>query len=82
MVRVEDFLRYFDHFANPTGSQRVPFEIFVEAARLYAPHGRVRFCRISVYTKRLMPVDFDAEKSACLDPPGAGSPWKAAWEPA
>src|SRR5258707_8631964 len=27
---VEDFLRYFDHFPNPTGSQRVPFEIFVE----------------------------------------------------
>jgi glycosyltransferase involved in cell wall biosynthesis len=79
---VEDFLRYFDHFPNPTGSQRVPFEIFVEAARLYAPHGRVRFCRISVYSKRLMPVDFDAVKSACLDPPGAGSPWKAVWEPA
>lgn len=79
---VEDFLRYFDHFPNPTGSQRVPFEIFVEAARLYAPYGRVRFCRISVYTKRLVPVDFDAVKSACLDPPGAGSPWKAVWEPA
>lgn len=28
---VEDFLRYFDHFRNPTGLQRVPFEIFAEA---------------------------------------------------
>jgi hypothetical protein len=32
---VEDFLRYFDHFRNPTGLQRVPFEIYVEAVRLY-----------------------------------------------
>lgn len=32
---VEDFLRCFDHFRNPTGLQRVPFEIFVEAERLY-----------------------------------------------
>ncbi len=80
---VEDFLRYFDHFPNPTGSQRVPFEIFVEAARLYAPHhGRIRFCRLSVYTRRLVPVDFDDVKAACLDPPGADAPWKAVWEPA
>src|SRR6516165_9268806 len=71
---VEDFLRYFDHFSNPTGLQRVPFEIFVEAERLYGPAGRVRFCRLSVYSKRFMPVDFDAITSAYLHPPGANAP--------
>jgi hypothetical protein len=45
---VEDFLRYFDHFPNPTGLQRVPLEIFAEAERLYGRTGRVRFCRLSV----------------------------------
>jgi glycosyltransferase involved in cell wall biosynthesis len=79
---VEDFLRYFDHFPNPTGSQRVPFEIFVEAARIYGPGGRVRFCRLSVYTKQFIPVDFNAVKSAYFNPPGAKAPWKAVWEPA
>jgi glycosyltransferase involved in cell wall biosynthesis len=79
---VEDFLRYFDHFPNPTGSQRVPFEIFVEASRLYGRHGRVRFCRLSVYTKRLTPIDFDAVKSAYVKPAGAGAPWKTVWGPA
>jgi glycosyltransferase involved in cell wall biosynthesis len=79
---VEDFLRYFDHFPNPTGSQRVPFEIFVEAARLYGPRGRVRFCRLSVYTRQLLPIDFSAVKSAYANPPGASAPWKAVWEPA
>jgi glycosyltransferase involved in cell wall biosynthesis len=79
---VEDFLRYFDHFRSPTGSQRVAFEIFVEAERLYGRQGRVRFCRLSLYTKRLIPIDFDAIISAYLDPPGAGSPWKTVWAPA
>lgn len=79
---VEDFLRYFDHFPNPTGSQRVPLEIFVHAARLYGRGGRVRFCRLSVYTKRLVPVEFETVMAACLDPPGALAPWKAVWEPA
>jgi glycosyltransferase involved in cell wall biosynthesis len=79
---VEDFLRYFDHFSTPTGSQRVPFEIFVEAQKLYAREGRVRFCRLSVYTKQLMPIDFDAIISAYLNPPGADAPWKTVWAPA
>ena len=79
---VEDFLRYFDHFRNPTGLQRVPFEIFVEAERLYGHTGRVRFCRLSVYTKQFKPVGFDAVVSAYLNPPGARAPWKTVWEPA
>jgi glycosyltransferase involved in cell wall biosynthesis len=79
---VEDFLRYFDHFRNPTGSQRVPFEIFVEAERLFGRQGRVRFCRLSVYTKRLTPIDFDAIMSAHSNPPGANAPWKTVWAPA
>jgi glycosyltransferase involved in cell wall biosynthesis len=78
---VEDFLRYFDHFRNPTGLQRVPFEILVEAQRLCARAGSVRFCRLSVYTRQFKPVDFGAIMSAYLDPPGAGAPWKTVWEP-
>ena len=79
---VEDFLRYFDHFRNPTGLQRVPFEIFVEAEKLYGRTGRVRFCRLSVYTKQFQPVGFDAIISAYLNPPGAAAPWKTIWAPA
>ncbi len=79
---VEDFLRYFDHFRNPTGLQRVPFEIFAEAERLYGGAGRVRFCRLSVYTKQFEAIDFDTIISAYLQPPGANAPWKAIWEPA
>jgi glycosyltransferase involved in cell wall biosynthesis len=78
---VEDFLRYFDHFGNPTGLQRVPFEIFAEAERLYGRAGRVRFCRLSVYTKQFRQVDFGAIISAYLNPPGAGAPWKTVWAP-
>jgi glycosyltransferase involved in cell wall biosynthesis len=78
---VEDFLRYFDHFRNPTGSQRVPFEIFAAAERLYGRQGRVRFCRLSVYTKRLVPIDFDAIISAYSNPLGADAPWKTVWGP-
>jgi glycosyltransferase involved in cell wall biosynthesis len=79
---VEDFLRYFDHFRNPTGLQRVPFEIYVEAERLYGRAGRVRFCRLSVYTKQFQPIGFDAIISAYLHPPGASAPWKTVWAPA
>ncbi len=79
---VEDFLRYFDHFRNPTGLQRVPFEIYVEAARLYGDIGRVRFCRLSVYAKQFEAIGFDAVSAAYLDPPGARAPWKSIWEPA
>jgi hypothetical protein len=61
---VEDFLRYFDHFRNPTGLQRVPFEIYVEAVRLYGGTGRVRFCRLSIYSKQLRPIRFDAISAA------------------
>ena len=78
---VEDFLRYFDHFRNPTGMQRLPFEIFVEAKRLYGDCGRVRFCRLSIYTKQLVPIDFDAIIAAYLHPPGARAPWKSVWGP-
>src|SRR5271156_503368 len=79
---VEDFLRYFDHFRNPTGLQRVPFEIFAEADRLYGGSGRVRFCRLSFYSKQFRTVGFDAIKSAYLDPPGARAPWRTIWAPA
>ena len=79
---VEDFIRYFDHFRNPTGLQRVAFEIFVEAERIYGPSGRIRFCRLSVYNKKFIPISFDAVISAYLNPPGANAPWKTISEPA
>jgi glycosyltransferase involved in cell wall biosynthesis len=79
---VEDFLRYFDHFRNPTGLQRVPFEIYVEAVRLYGGSGRVRFCRLSIYSKQLRAISFDAISSAYLKPLGARAPWRTIWAPA
>ena len=79
---VEDFLRYFDHFRNPTGLQRVPFEIYVEAVRLYGGTGRVRFCRLSVYSKQLRAISFDTVSSAYLNPLGARAPWRTIWAPA
>jgi glycosyltransferase involved in cell wall biosynthesis len=79
---IEDFLRYFDHFPNPTGLQRVPFEIYREAERLYGGTGRIKFCRLSLYSKELRPIDFDAVVQAYLDPPGADAPWKTIWAPA
>src|ERR1700680_6222 len=68
---VEDFLRYFDHFRNPSGVQRVSFEIYRAAKTLYGPSGRVRFCRLSVYNQRLHAIGFDAIRSAYLNPPGS-----------
>ena len=79
---VEDFLRYFDHFRNPSGVQRVSFEIYRAAETLYGPGGRVRFCRLSVYNKRLHSIGFDAIRTAYLNPPGGRAPWKTFWEPA
>jgi glycosyltransferase involved in cell wall biosynthesis len=79
---VEDFLRYFDHFRNPTGLQRVPFEIYLEAERLYGRSGRVRFCRLSAYSKQLRPISFEEISAQYLNPPGAGAPWRNIWAPA
>ena len=81
-LEVEDFLRYFDHFRNPTGVQRAAFEIFVESDRLYGRSGRLRFCRLSVYTRQFQVVGFKAILSAYLNPPGAGAPWTTIWGPA
>lgn len=79
---VEDFLRYFDHFQNPTGLQRVPFEIYREAERLCGEAGKVRFCRLSVYSKQFMTIGFDAVHAAYTHPPGIGAPWQAIGAPA
>jgi glycosyltransferase involved in cell wall biosynthesis len=79
---VEDFLRYFDHFRNPTGLQRVAFEIFVEAEKLYGASGQIRFCRLSIYSKHFIPIDFETVIAAYLNPPGVNAPWKSIGEPA
>src|SRR5215471_20179663 len=79
---VEDFLRYFDHFRNPTGLQRVPFEIYLEADRLYGLTGRVRFCQLVLYTKQIRTTNFEVILAAFLNPLGASAPWKKLWEPA
>ena len=79
---VEDFLRYFDHFRTPTGLQRVPFEIYAEADRLYGGNGPIRFCRLSLYTKQFRPIDFETVRSAYLQPRGAHAPWTTIWAPA
>jgi glycosyltransferase involved in cell wall biosynthesis len=79
---VEDFLRYFDHFRNPTGLQRVTFEVLLEAERLYGRAGEVRFCRLSVYSKQFEVIGFEAIVSAYVNPPGVHAPWKSIWGPA
>ena len=79
---VEDFLRYLDHFRNPSGVQRVQFEIYRVAKTLDGISDRVRFCRLSIYSKRLQPVDFGEIRSAYLNPLGRIAPWKTFWEPA
>src|SRR5215469_8161169 len=79
---VEDFLRYLDHFRNPSGVQRVQFEIYRVAKTLDGLSDRVRFCRLSIYSKRLQPVDFGEIRSAYLNPLGRIAPWKTFWEPA
>jgi glycosyltransferase involved in cell wall biosynthesis len=79
---VEDFLRYFDHFRNPTGTQRLSFEIYSPANLLYGHSERVRFCRLSVFSKRLHSIPFDVVRSAYLNPLGGTAPWKTFWEPA
>src|SRR5262249_21950423 len=79
---VEDFLRYLDHFCNPSGVQRVQFEIYRVAKTLDGISDRIRFCRLSIYSKRLQPVDFGEIHSAYLNPPGRIAPWKTFWEPA
>jgi glycosyltransferase involved in cell wall biosynthesis len=79
---VEDFLRYFDHFPNPTGVQRLSFEMYRAAYTLYGRSERVGFCRLSIYSKRLHSISFDVIRSACSIPPGRTAPWKAFWEPA
>jgi glycosyltransferase involved in cell wall biosynthesis len=78
---VEDFLRYFDHFRNPTGLQRLPLEIYLEADRLYGHTGRVRFCRLSAYSKQLRAISLDTIVAAYANPPGAAAPWRTIWEP-
>src|SRR5262245_44193601 len=79
---VEDFLRYFDHFRNPSGVQRVQFEIYRAAQSLDGMSDRVRFCRLSICSKRLHMVDFEEIRSAYLNPLGRIAPWKTFWEPA
>jgi glycosyltransferase involved in cell wall biosynthesis len=78
----EDFLRYFDHFRNPTGTQRLSFEIYSAANLLYGHSERVRFCRLSVFSKHLHAIRFDDLRSAFLNPLGGTAPWKTFWEPA
>ena len=77
----EDFLRYFDHFRNPTGTQRLSFEIYGAVNLLYGGSERVKFCRLSVFTKRLHAIRFEDLRSAFLNPLGATAPWKTFWEP-
>ena len=79
---VEDFLRYFDHFRNPTGTQRLSFEIYSPADFLYGHSERVRFCRLSIFSKHLHAIGFDVIRSAYLNPLGGTAPWKTFWEPA
>lgn len=77
---IEDMLRHFDHFPNPTGIQRFCLEILSEIEAHYGPTGEARFCRLSLYRRRFEIVEFDRLIAAYLDPPGVDAPWHAfAW---
>jgi glycosyltransferase involved in cell wall biosynthesis len=77
---IEDMLRHFDHFPNPTGIQRFCLEILSEIEAHYGASGEARFCRLSLYRRRFEAIDFDRLMTAYLDPPGVDAPWHAfAW---
>jgi glycosyltransferase involved in cell wall biosynthesis len=73
-LEAEDLLRHFDIFSNPSGIQRSTREIFEEAERLFGAEGRVRFCRLSLYTSTFEAIDYAAIESAIAHPAGAYSP--------
>ena len=72
---VEDFLRYFDHYAAPTGIQRVSFEIFGAAHQLSGEDVRVKFCRVSWYTGRFEQVFFEQISRAYTTWWNTEAPW-------
>jgi glycosyltransferase involved in cell wall biosynthesis len=72
---VEGFLRYFDHYVNPTGIERVCFEIFGAAHQLYGHDGQVKFCRLSAFTGRFEEVSFEQISRAYTSRRGADAPW-------
>jgi glycosyltransferase involved in cell wall biosynthesis len=72
---VEDFLRYFDHYTNPTGIGRVSFEIFAAAHELSTERQPVKFCRVSMFTGRFEQVSFEQIVAAYTGRRGADSPW-------
>ena len=66
---VEHFLRYFDHYASPTGIERVSFEIFGAAHQCSGGDGEVKFCRLSMFTGRFERVSFEQISSAYTSRP-------------
>ena len=72
---VESFLRYFDHYVNPTGIERVCFEIFGAANQLSSQEGQVKFCRLSAFTGRFEQVSFEQISRAYTSGRGADAPW-------
>jgi glycosyltransferase involved in cell wall biosynthesis len=74
---VEDFLRFFDHFAHPAGLQRPVLEILSDAERRYRQAGRARYCRLSLYTRHFETLDFATFHAAYAKPLGLLAPWPA-----
>ncbi len=72
---VENLLRYFDHFSNPTGIQRVSLEILAAAEKAYGPAGRVKFCRLSLYTGQFQQVGFGQILAARANGSEINTPW-------
>ena len=72
---IENLLRYFDHFSNPTGIQRVSLEILAAAEKAYGAAGTVRFCRLSLYTGQFQEVEFAEILDACANGSKISTPW-------
>lgn len=60
---VEDLVRHFDGGATPAGIPRVSLEIVKAAQKDYS--ARVRFCRLSRFSRRFEPVSFADLMSLC-----------------
>lgn len=73
---IEDFLRFFDLFEHPDGIPRVNLELLPELHRIDRQAGGVRFCRLSVFTGRIEPIDFATVRAVFSDPPAADAPWR------
>src|SRR5262249_1344344 len=65
---VEDLIRHFDLKTTPSGIERVGYEILREAGVMQGAEGRVRVCRLSLFTSQIEPIDLATAQNAMTAP--------------